>query len=176
MVMELVIAVLACSRIGVIHSVVFAGFSAHSLSNRILDSQCKFCITSDGGLRGPKVIHLKDVVDDAVELCKKEEFKLEKVIVLKHLGEKIKIKWNDELNVWYDDLMKDASPKCEVVWHDAEDPLFMLYTSGSTGKPKAVVHTTAGYMVWAATTFKYTFDYHEDDIYWCTADIGWITG
>ena len=176
MVIELVITVLACARIGVIHSVVFAGFSAQSLSQRILDSDCKFCITSDGGLRGSKTIHLKDVVDEAVVICEKEKFQLEKVIVLKRLGEKIKIEWNDKLNVWYHELMEKSSSKCDIVWHDSEDPLFMLYTSGSTGKPKALVHTTGGYMVWAATTFKYVFDYHEDDIYWCTADLGWITG
>eukprot|EP01080_Neovahlkampfia_damariscottae_P008169 gene8169-12629_t len=176
MVIELVVSVLACARIGIIHSVVFAGFSSQSLSQRILDSNCKFCITSDGGLRGPKVIPLKSVVDEAVELCEKENFKLDKVIVLKRLGEKIKINWDEKLNVWYHDLMEKASADCPVVWHDSEDPLFMLYTSGSTGKPKALVHTTGGYMVWAATTFKYVFDYQNDDIYWCTADIGWITG
>ncbi|XP_077315105.1 acetyl-coenzyme A synthetase, cytoplasmic isoform X1 [Lithobates pipiens] len=209
MVIELVVAMLACARIGAIHSIVFAGFSAESLCERILDSHCSVLITADGFFRGDKLINLKVIADEALKKCAEKNYPLKKCIVLKHLGrddvfcdgtsnasppckrpcpnmqenkqEKQKrshpqTPWNPSVDLWWHDLMKNASMDCEPEWCDAEDELFILYTSGSTGKPKGVVHTAGGYMVFTATTFKYVFDYHQGDIYWCTADIGWITG
>ncbi|KAL9656384.1 hypothetical protein ABK040_005150 [Willaertia magna] len=177
MVMELIVATLACARIGAIHSVVFGGFSSESLASRLIDSQAKVIITADGGIRGEKFIHLKDAVDEAIEHhCSEQGFTVEKVIVVNRLNNQIKIKWNSGRDVWYNDLMTNVSEECEVEWMKGEDPLFMLYTSGSTGKPKGLLHTTAGYMIYTATTFKYVFDYHPEDVYWCGADIGWITG
>src|SRR5690554_2897179 len=170
MVPELTIAVLACARIGAIHSVVFAGFSAKSLQERIQDAGCKLVITADGGYRGAKTLDLKSIVDDAVESCDC----VEKVIVFE------RIKSSPEMvegrDLWWHDLIKDASDTCEAEEMDSEDVLFILYTSGSTGKPKGVVHTTAGYMVFCEYTFRNVFQYQEDQMYWCTADIGWITG
>lgn len=170
MVPELTIAVLACARIGAIHSVVFAGFSAKSLQERIQDAGCKLVITADGGYRGAKTLDLKSIVDDAIESCDC----VEKVIVFE------RIKSSPEMvegrDLWWHDLIKDASDTCEAEEMDSEDVLFILYTSGSTGKPKGVVHTTAGYMVFCEYTFRNVFQYQEDQMYWCTADIGWITG
>jgi acetyl-CoA synthetase len=170
MIPELSVAVLACARIGAIHSVVFAGFSATALSTRINDSECKMVITSDGGFRGSKTIDLKGIVDEALFNCPS----VEKVLVVNRTNEKIQMKEGRDL--WLQPLLDEALGNHVAEVMDAEDPLFILYTSGSTGKPKGMVHTTAGYMVYTAYTFKNVFDYEEDDIYWCTADIGWITG
>ena len=167
---ELVIAVLACARIGAIHSVVFAGFSAQSLSERIQDCGAKLLITNDGGRRGEKDIPLKDICDEALETCPT----IQKVIVCRRTNRDINIvEGRDE---WWHMLIREASPVHKAVEMDAEDPLFILYTSGSTGKPKGVVHTTGGYMVGTGYTFRNVFQVEENDIYWCTADVGWITG
>ncbi len=176
MVPELAIAMLACTRIGAVHSIVFGGFSAESLSDRIVDSTCKMVITTDGTFRGAKPVPLKNSADEAMRLSADQGAPIETCIVCKRVGDAIKADMQDGRDFWWHDLMADASPECEPEWMDAEDPLFILYTSGSTGKPKGVLHTTGGYMVYTAHTFKYIFDYHEDDIYWCTADIGWVTG
>jgi acetyl-CoA synthetase len=170
MIPELAISVLACARIGAIHSVVFAGFSSTALSTRINDSDCKMVITSDGSYRGPKTIDLKGIVDEALEDCPCTET----VLVVNRIGSKIKMK--ESRDKWLQPLLDEADNNCVAEIMDAEDPLFILYTSGSTGKPKGMVHTTAGYMVYTAYTFKNVFQYKEEDIYWCTADIGWITG
>ncbi len=170
MIPELAIAVLACARIGAIHSVVFGGFSAESLRDRINDSNCKLLITSDGSYRKGKLIPLKSNADIALS----GDTPVEKVIVVKRTG--IPLEMKEGRDVWWHDEVEGASIKCEPEVMDAEDPLFILYTSGSTGKPKGVLHTTGGYMLYTTLTFKYVFDYHEDDTYWCTADIGWITG
>ena len=170
MIPELAISVLACARIGAIHSVVFAGFSSQALSTRINDSKCKLIITSDGSYRGKKTINLKEIVDEALNDCSC----IEKVLVVNRINAKIKMEsGRDE---WVEPLLDKASDICEPEIMEAEDPLFILYTSGSTGKPKGMVHSTAGYMVYTAYTFKNIFQYNENDIYWCTADIGWITG
>ncbi|MBV1924205.1 MAG: acetate--CoA ligase [Flavobacteriaceae bacterium] len=170
MIPELAVSVLACARIGAIHSVVFAGFSATALSTRINDSDCKMVITSDGSFRGNKTIDLKGIVDEGLEDCPG----VNSVLVAKRINSEINMK--DGRDEWLQPLLDKASPDCEPEIMDAEDPLFILYTSGSTGKPKGMVHSTAGYMVYTAYTFKNVFNYREDDIYWCTADIGWITG
>ncbi len=170
MVPELAIAALACARIGAIHSVVFGGFSADSLRDRILDCSAKIVVTADGAYRGGKVIPLKEAADKAVAGL---PF-VEQMIVLKRTG--TDVEWNNGRNVWWHDEMEKADDLCEPEVMEAEDPLFILYTSGSTGKPKGVLHTTAGYLLYASETFKHIFDYHENDIYWCTADLGWITG
>lgn len=170
MIPELAFTVLACARIGAIHTVVFAGFSANALSTRINDCECKIVITADGGYRGPKTIDLKRIVDDA--LLKTTSVK--RVLVVKRTGQEIIMK-NDR-DLWLQPLIDQAETSNIAEVMDAEDPLFVLYTSGSTGKPKGMVHTTAGYMVFTAFTFKNVFNYKSDDIYWCTADIGWITG
>ena len=170
MIPELAISVLACARIGAIHSVVFAGFSSTALATRINDSECKMVITSDGSYRGSKTIDLKGIVDAALKDCPT----VEKVLVTKRINSEISMK--DGRDVWLQPLLDKASTECEPEIMDAEDVLFILYTSGSTGKPKGMVHTTGGYMVYTAYTFKNVFQYREDDIYWCTADIGWITG
>ncbi len=168
---ELPVAMLACARIGAIHSIVFGAFSEDSLKDRIQDSTCKILITQDTALRGPKNdIPMKTKADKAVAQCPS----IEKVIVVKRTGRPVDMQQGRD--VWWDEVTSSAEATCEPEWLDAEDPLFILYTSGSTGKPKGVVHTTGGYMVYAATTFKYVFDYHDGDIWWCTADIGWITG
>ena len=174
MVPELVIAVLACARIGAIHNVVFGGFSARSIADRINDAECKLVITSDGGFRGKKILELKAIVDDALMQCKS----VEKVIVLTRSRTPVAmLKGRD---VWWEDEIKkvetQGNPACPAEEMDAEDTLFILYTSGSTGKPKGVVHTTAGYMVYTGYTFANTFQYKPGEVYFCTADIGWITG
>ena len=170
MIPELAIATLACARIGAIHSVVFAGFSSTALATRINDSDCKMVITSDGSYRGAKTIDLKGIVDDALESCDC----VETVLVAKRINSDINMK--EGRDKWLQPLLDEASTECEAEIMDAEDPLFILYTSGSTGMPKGMVHTTAGYMVYTAYTFKNAFQYRENDVYWCTADIGWITG
>jgi acetyl-CoA synthetase len=170
MVPELVIALLACARIGAVHSVIFAGFSAQSLGERLQDAGAKLLITSDGGFRGSKTIPIKQIADDAMNMCKC----VSTAIVLKRTGESIPMV--DGRDHWYHDLMKDAGDTCEAEEMDSEDPLFILYTSGSTGKPKGLVHTTGGYMVYTAYTFKNVFQYGDGDVYFCSADIGWITG
>ncbi|WP_242131455.1 acetate--CoA ligase [Aestuariivivens marinum] len=170
MIPELAVAVLACARIGAIHSVVFAGFSSTALSTRINDCDCKMVITSDGSYRGAKTIDLKGIVDEALESCPN----VKTVLVAKRILSNISIK--EGRDQWLQPLLDEASTTCEAEVMNAEDPLFILYTSGSTGKPKGMVHTTAGYMVYSAYTFKNIFQYRENDIYWCTADIGWITG
>jgi acetyl-CoA synthetase len=170
MIPELAISLLACARIGAIHSVVFAGFSSKALSTRINDSDCKIVITSDGAYRGAKTIDLKSIVDEALE----DYPNAQTVLVVKRINADIEMK--DGRDKWLQPLLDKASDNCEPEIMDAEDPLFILYTSGSTGKPKGMVHTTAGYMVYTAYTFKNMFQYKDNDIYWCTADIGWITG
>jgi len=170
MIPELAISVLACARIGAIHSVVFAGFSSTALSTRINDCDCKMVITADGSYRGAKTIDLKGIVDEALESCPG----VKTVLVAKRIHSEITMKTGRDL--WLQPLLDKASNQCKAEVMDAEDPLFILYTSGSTGKPKGMVHTTAGYMVYTAYTFKNVFQYREDDVYWCTADIGWITG
>ncbi len=172
MIPELAITMLACTRLGAIHCIVFGGFSADALRDRIVDSDSKVLITCDGTFRGAKAVPQKDNADKAVEQCPS----IEKMIVVKRTGDQIKCAWKDGRDLWYDDLMKDAAPYCEPEKMNAEDPLFILYTSGSTGKPKGVVHTTGGYLLYASVTQQYIFDYHDEDIYWCTADIGWVTG
>ena len=170
MIPEAAYAMLACTRIGAVHSVVFGGFSPESLKDRILDSDCQVVITADEGVRGSKKIPLKANTDKAVEQCPK----VHTVLTVKRTGGSIN--WNDKVDVWYHDLMTEASNDCPAEKMDAEDPLFILYTSGSTGKPKGVLHTTGGYILYAAMTTKYTFDLHDGDIFWCTADVGWVTG
>ena len=170
MIPELAVSVLACARIGAIHSVVFAGFSASAVASRINDSECKMVITSDGGYRGNKTIDLKGIIDDALESCPC----VTSVLVAKRTNAEINMKAGRDQ--WIQPLLDNATSNCVAEIMDAEDPLFILYTSGSTGKPKGMVHTTAGYMVYTAYTFKNVFNYEENDIFWCTADIGWITG
>ncbi|HEX5002857.1 MAG TPA: acetate--CoA ligase [Bacteroidia bacterium] len=170
MVPELAIAVLACARIGAIHSVVFAGFSARSLADRILDAECSILITSDSFLRGNKEVFSKDIVDEAISLSST----VKHVIVYKRTGREVKmVKGRD---YWWHEVIEGMDGECEAELMDAEDMLFILYTSGSTGRPKGVVHTCGGYMVYAGYTFANVFQYEPEDIYWCTADIGWITG
>jgi len=170
MIPEAAVAMLACTRIGAIHSVVFGGFSPEALKDRILDSDCKFVITADEGIRGGRAVSLKDNVDTALNKCPN----VHTVVVVKRTGKNIG--WSEGRDIWYQDTMKNVSSDCPAIEMDAEDPLFILYTSGSTGKPKGVLHTTAGYLLYTAITHKYVFDYHENDIYWCTADVGWVTG
>jgi acetyl-CoA synthetase len=170
MIPELAIALLACARIGAIHSVIFAGFSASAVTSRINDSGCRMVITSDGGYRGNKTIELKSIVDEALQKCPC----VEKVLVVKRTNTTVNMQ--EGRDQWLQPLLDDAIPNNVAEIMDAEDPLFILYTSGSTGKPKGMLHTTAGYMVHTAYTFKNIFAYEENDVYWCTADIGWITG
>ncbi|KAK9310413.1 hypothetical protein QLX08_000381 [Tetragonisca angustula] len=203
MILELPIAMLACTRIGAVHSVVFGGYSSDSLAERIMDSKAKILITTDGVWRGEKLLILKSICDEALKKVKKNSHEVECCIVVAHLRRLSspqsaksdstgktngvngtsdnafdipEIPWDDDRDCWWHDEVEDAEDKCYPVWMNAEDPLFILYTSGSTGKPKGVLHTTAGYLIYAATTFKYVFDYHPSDVYWCTADVGWITG
>ncbi|KAL0280013.1 UNVERIFIED_CONTAM: hypothetical protein PYX00_001441 [Menopon gallinae] len=204
MILELPIVMLACARIGAIHSIVFAGFSSDSLAERMQNCQCKLLVTADSVWRGEKLIGLKKICDDAMEKCKQLGHEIKTCIVVNHLPRlaasqqknglknengngvingsptkvqnKEKYSWVEGRDFWWHEEMEDAEPSCYPEWMDAEDPLFMLYTSGSTGKPKGVLHTTGGYLLYAATTFKYVFDYHPGDVYWCTADVGWITG
>ncbi len=171
MVPEAAIAMLACTRIGAVHSLVFGGFSPEALSGRIIDSGASVVITADEGLRGGRPIPLKKNVDEALT---HPDTKVSKVIVLKRTGGNVA--WHEHRDIWWHDAVNAASPDCPPEAMGAEDPLFVLYTSGSTGKPKGVLHTTGGYLVYAALTFKSVFDYHEEDIYWCTADVGWVTG
>ncbi len=170
MIPEAAVVMLACTRIGAVHSVVFGGFSPDSLRDRILDSDCQTVVTADEGARGGKHVPLKANVDKALESCPN----VHTVLTVKCTGGDIA--WNDARDVWYEELMASASDDCPPEEMDAEDPLFILYTSGSTGKPKGVLHTTGGYLLFSAITHKYVFDYHEGDVYWCTADVGWITG
>jgi acetyl-CoA synthetase len=170
MIPEIAVAVLACARIGAVHSVIFGGFSPDSIAGRIHDSDSNIIVTSDEGVRGGKPIPLKANVDEALTKCPT----IEKCIVVKRTGNDIA--WVDGRDVWYHDAMADAAPECAPEEMNAEDPLFILYTSGSTGTPKGVLHTTGGYMVYASMTHQYVFDYHDGDVYWCTADVGWITG
>ena len=170
MIPELAFSVLACARIGAIHSVVFAGFSSNALATRIDDCKSSIIITSDGSFRGEKILNLKKIVDDALEMCKSDQ----KVLLVKRTNESVNI--NSKRDFLLDDLIIDADNFCDAEIMDAEDPLFILYTSGSTGKPKGMVHTCGGYMVYTSFTFKNVFQYDDGDIYWCTADIGWITG
>ena len=170
MVPEAAYAMLACARIGAVHSVVFGGFSAESLRDRINDSSCKVLITADQGLRGGNKVPLKTNADQACEGAPS----IEHLVVVKRGGDPVE--WKDGRDVWYHDVTSAASPDCPPVEMDAEDPLFILYTSGSTGKPKGVLHTTGGYILYTAMTHHYVFDYHEGDVYWCTADVGWVTG
>ncbi len=170
MIPEAAVAMLACTRIGAVHSVVFGGFSPQSLSDRILDSDCRVVITADEGVRGGKKVPLKKNTDEALMKCPN----VHTVVVIRHTSGQTG--WKDGRDVWYHELMAKSSVDCPPEQMDAEDPLFILYTSGSTGKPKGVLHTTGGYLLFAAITHKYVFDYHDGDIYWCTADVGWVTG
>jgi len=170
MIPEAAYAMLACARIGAVHSVVFGGFSPNSLSDRILDSDCQVVITSDEGVRGGKVIPLKENTDKALKNCPN----VRACLVVKRTGSDIN--WVEGRDLWYHDQIERVSDECEPEAMDAEDPLFILYTSGSTGKPKGVLHTSAGYLLQSAMTFKYVFDYKDGETYWCTADVGWITG
>ena len=170
MVVEAAYAMLACARIGAVHSVVFGGFSPEALKDRILNSDCQTVITADEGVRGGKSIPLKNNVDIATADCPN----VHTVLVVKRTGGDIQ--WQQGRDVWYHELTGNADSSCEPEWVDSEHPLFILYTSGSTGKPKGVLHTTGGYLLQAAMTFKYTFDYKEGEVFWCTADVGWITG
>jgi acetyl-CoA synthetase len=170
MIPELAILMLACVRIGAVHSIIFGGFSADSISGRVNDCESEYIITADEGVRGGKTIPLKDTTDEALLNCPD----VKKCIVVKRTGNDIS--WHHDRDVWYHDLIKDVSSHCEPEEMSAEDPLFILYTSGSTGKPKGVLHTTGGYMVYVSMTHQYIFNYKPKDIYWCTADIGWVTG
>ncbi len=161
---------LACARIGAVHSVVFGGFSPQALQDRILDADCRTVITADEGVRGGRSIPLKLNTDQALLGCPN----VDTVIVVQRTG--AEVPWHSPRDIHYEEAITAASPSCAATPMDSEDPLFILYTSGSTGKPKGVLHTTGGYMLQAAMTHKYIFDYHDGDIYWCTADVGWVTG
>ena len=170
MIPEAAYAMLACARIGAVHSVVFGGFSPDALKDRILDCDCRLVITADEGVRGGKTVPLKTNADKAIDQCPN----VHTCIVVKRTGGEIN--WEDRRDIWYHQAIEEQSAECEPTPMAAEDPLFILYTSGSTGKPKGVLHTTAGYLLMTAMTHKYTFDYKEGEVYWCTADVGWITG
>ncbi len=170
MIPELAYVMLACARIGAIHSIIFGGFSPDSIAGRINDCQSDYIITADEGIRGGKIIPLKKITDEALTQCPN----VKKCVVVKRTGNEVN--WVDDRDVSYEEITKISSDKCDVEEMSAEDPLFILYTSGSTGKPKGVLHTTGGYMVYASMTHQYIFDYKKNDIYWCSADIGWVTG
>lgn len=172
MVPEAAVAMLACARIGAVHSVIFGGFSPEAVAGRVVDSSARLIVTADEGIRAGRTIPLKKNVDDALK--NPAVTSVHQVVVLKRTGNDIA--WQEGRDLWWHELMHSASAHHQPEEMNAEDPLFILYTSGSTGKPKGVLHTTGGYLVYAATTFKYVFDYHPDDIYWCTADVGWVTG
>ncbi|MDF1599386.1 acetate--CoA ligase [Mesorhizobium sp. YIM 152430] len=174
MIPEAAYAMLACARIGAIHSVVFGGFSPDALAGRIVDCESTFVITADEGLRGGKTIPLKENTDKAIDIAAKNHVTVKNVLVVRRTGGRIG--WAEGRDLWYHDEVRAAKPDCKPEKMKAEDPLFILYTSGSTGKPKGVLHTTGGYLVYASMTHEYVFDYHEGDIYWCTADVGWVTG
>ncbi|KAG8196839.1 hypothetical protein JTE90_027552 [Oedothorax gibbosus] len=198
MVVELVVAMFACARIGAMHSVVFGGYSSESLAERVLDGKCKILITADGVFRGEKYVHLKNIVDKTLSICKEKNHHVQTVIVVEHQmnllstkrklnsqingkkniidGINLDVTWHPEVDVWWHEEMKKVTDACEPVWVDAEHILFTLYTSGSTGKPKGCVHTTGAYMVYGALSFKYVFDYFPGDVFFCTGDIGWLTG
>ncbi|KAD7480542.1 hypothetical protein E3N88_03678 [Mikania micrantha] len=178
MIMELPITMLACARIGAVHSVVFAGYSAESLHQRVMDCKPKIMITCNAVMRGKKTIDLKNIVDAALLESSQNGITVGLCLTFENESamKKEATKWEKGRDIWWQDVVPKCSTICDVEWVDAEDPLFLLYTSGSTGKPKGVLHTTGGYMIYTATTFKYAFDYKDSDIYWCTADCGWITG
>ena len=170
MIPEVAFAMLACARIGAIHSVIFGGFAPESIAGRIKDCKSQFVITADEGVRGGKIIPLKKYINTALESCDSSI----KTLVIRYTNTQDEL--HKDNNFYYDELVKEVDDQCECVSMNAEDPLFILYTSGSTGKPKGVLHTTGGYLVYASFTHKYSFDYHPGDVYWCTADAGWITG
>ncbi|CAH8567186.1 unnamed protein product [Schistosoma curassoni] len=201
MIPELLMTMLACARIGAVHTVVFGGFSACALADRIIDAKCSILITADGTWRGSKLIQLKSIASTAMDMCEDKGYFIQRCVVFQHVtafpsksingisnnveskdgvrpASMLDVPLKDGRDYWWHDIISTIpeNTDCPVEWVNSEDPLFILYTSGSTGRPKGVVHTTGGYMVYTATTFFYTFDYHEDDIYWCTADAGWITG
>ena len=176
MIPELAIAMLACARIGAIHSIVFGGFSSTALSERITDSACACLITADGSFRGAKAVSVKASADEAIKLAAMDGVKVKTCIVVNRVGSKIHTDMVPDRDHWWHEEMKGVESTCEPEPMDAEDPLFILYTSGSTGKPKGVQHNVGGYMVFTSLTHKYIFDYHQGDIWWCTADIGWVTG
>jgi len=170
MIIEAAAVILACTRIGAVHSIIFGGFSAEALKERINNAECNLVVCSDEGFRGGKTLPIKETVDKALESCPC----VQSVVVIRNSGNTVA--WNDARDVWYHQAMVEAAADCEPEWMDAEDPLFVLYTSGSTGKPKGLLHTTGGYLLYTAITHKYIFDYQDGEVYWCTADIGWITG
>ena len=167
---EVAFAMLACARIGAVHSVIFGGFAPDSIAGRIQDCKSKFVITADEGVRGGKTIPLKKYINTALERCDDDI----KTLVVQNTNTQEDI--YKEKDFYYDELVKEVGDQCDCISMNAEDPLFILYTSGSTGKPKGVLHTTGGYLVYASFTHKYSFDYHDGDVYWCTADAGWVTG
>lgn len=174
MIPEAAYAMLACTRIGAIHSIVFGGFSPDALAGRIVDCESTFVITADEGLRGGKTIPLKENTDRAISIAGREGVVVKNVLVVRRTAGKIS--WYDGRDLWHHDEVRSVKPECKPEKMKAEDPLFILYTSGSTGKPKGVLHTTGGYLVYASMTHQYVFDYHDGDVYWCTADVGWVTG
>ena len=176
MIPELTISMLACARIGAVHSIVFGGFSSTALADRITDSNCTCLLTSDGSFRGAKPVPVKSNADEAIRLAAIKGVDVKTCIVVERVGSKISTDMLPGRDYWWHDEMKNTESNCEPESMDAEDPLFILYTSGSTGKPKGVQHTVGGYMVFTSMTHKYIFDYHKGDIWWCTADIGWVTG
>lgn len=186
MILEAVITMLACTRIGAVHSLVFAGFSADSFAERITDCQARVMVTADATWRGQKLIKLKNICDESMDICQKKGHTVDTCIVVAHMQRSelptgvSRVQYTAPMlncrDFWWHEVVPGASANCPPEWMQAEDPLFLLYTSGSTGKPKGVLHTTGGYLLYAATTFKFVFDYKPGDIYWCTADIGWITG